>query len=79
MAEKVFNVAAAWDAECRMWYVSHSDVPGLNTEAETLEALIDRVTAIAPELLELNGLVPAAARTFPVRVTAERETVVSIN
>ncbi|HYC03070.1 MAG TPA: DUF1902 domain-containing protein [Azospirillaceae bacterium] len=60
MTCRVYKVAAAWDQEGHMWYVADSDVPGLNTEAATYDALVDRVTAIAPDLLALNGHDPGA-------------------
>ena len=48
-------VKAAFDRDAGVWYVADSDVPGLTTEAATFDALCDKVTAIAPELLALNG------------------------
>ena len=37
-----------------VWYVESSDVPGLNAEAATLEALIEVVADLAPELVAAN-------------------------
>jgi hypothetical protein len=34
-------------------------VPGLATEAETIEALATRLRTMIPDLLEANGLLPA--------------------
>ena len=48
-------VKAAFDREAAVWYVSDTDVPGLATEAASFDALCEKVLAIAPELLELNG------------------------
>ena len=53
---KPYYVHAAWDEEARVWVASSEDVPGLATEAETTEALIDKLKILIPELLELNGL-----------------------
>lgn len=56
MADRGYSLKAAWDKEVGRWYVAESDVPGLNTEGDTLDALIARAELIIPELLELNGL-----------------------
>jgi hypothetical protein len=31
---------AAWDDEAEVWYVEQCDIPGLATEADTIEALM---------------------------------------
>jgi predicted RNase H-like HicB family nuclease len=49
-----FNVHAKWDSEARVWVAWSDDIPGLATEADTFEHLVERVTAVAPELLALN-------------------------
>ena len=41
-----------------MWYVSESNVPGLATEAATLEAMESKLLRMVPELLELNASLP---------------------
>ncbi len=50
----VFRVLAHWDEEAKVWWAESDEVPGLATEAPTLEALDENVRAIAPELLLLN-------------------------
>ena len=45
-------VRAAWDDEAKVWYVEESDIQGLATEAETLEALRERIRVILADLLE---------------------------
>ena len=73
MSERVYEVKAEWDDEARVWVASSEDVPGLVTEAETLEALVDKLRAMVPELLELNGVLsPEAAAAAAFKVTAER-------
>ena len=49
-----FIVHATWDSEARVWVAWSDDIPGLATEAETFEQLVQRVTAVAPEVLALN-------------------------
>lgn len=53
--EKPYYVHAAWDDEARVWVASSEDVPGLATEAETAEALVEKLKTLIPELLSLNG------------------------
>ena len=56
---KQYVVEAFWDDEAKMWVGTSSDIPGLTTEARTLDALVVRVNAVAPELLDDNAhLVP---------------------
>jgi predicted RNase H-like HicB family nuclease len=49
-------VRADWDAESNMWVAESEDLPGLVTEAESIEALRHKLRIIVPELLELDGL-----------------------
>jgi predicted RNase H-like HicB family nuclease len=51
-----YHVRAEWDDEAEVWVASSDDVPGLATGADTLEALIDKLKIVIPELLEENGL-----------------------
>jgi predicted RNase H-like HicB family nuclease len=48
-------VKAAWDPDAGVWWVEHSDLPGLNLEAETLEALRDKLPGAIEDLLEAAG------------------------
>jgi len=48
-------VRADYDPESKSWYVFDSDVPGLATGAETLEALEAKLPSMILELLELNA------------------------
>jgi predicted RNase H-like HicB family nuclease len=54
MAEK-YIVTALWDDDAQVWVATSDDIPGLVTEATTLDALLARVVAVAPELLEDNA------------------------
>ncbi len=55
MATKPLFVRAEWDNETRVWVASSDDVPGLATEEEPLEGLIQKLKVIIPELMEANG------------------------
>jgi predicted RNase H-like HicB family nuclease len=59
MHERVYTVHCTWDAEAAVWVAARDDVPGLATGADTLEALVDKLKVVIPELLEANGLLPA--------------------
>lgn len=53
--DRKLMVTAQWDAEAGVWVATSDDIPGLVTEAATLDDLLKRVMAVAPELLEDNA------------------------
>jgi len=53
--QKIYFIRAEWDDEARVWVATSDDVPGLATEADTLEALSLRLESLVPELLDANG------------------------
>ena len=55
MTIKPFFVRAEWDDEALVWVANSDDVPGLATEGETVESLIEKLKVMIPELLEANG------------------------
>ena len=52
---KVIVVSAEWDEEAKVWVAHSSDVEGLVTESDTLEALRARLALIVPDLLQEYG------------------------
>ena len=56
MPAKPFFVRAEWDEVASVWVATSDDVPGLATEASTMESLIEKLKVIIPELLEANGV-----------------------
>ena len=48
-------VSAFWDDEAKVWVATSDDVPGLATEAHSVEALIEKLKRMIPELLDANG------------------------
>jgi hypothetical protein len=50
-----YDVQVDWDDEAKMWFVSESNVPGLVTEAPTLEVMLAKLEVMVPEMLEENG------------------------
>lgn len=73
MSDHVYIVKGEWDDEASMWIATSDDVPGLVTEALTLEALLEKLGVMVPEMLELNGVLPPqAAQRAPFKLVAER-------
>lgn len=52
---KIFFVRAEWDEQAQVWVATSDDVPGLATEAPSLEALSEKLDSMVPELLDANG------------------------
>lgn len=62
---KATTVRAEWDPDARVWVAESDDVPGLVTEADTIDQLVERLRVLVPELLELNG---GAAPSAPIEL-----------
>ena len=58
MKPPVYQVHADWDPEAEVWVATSEDVPGLVTEAETLEGLTGKLRVMIPELLAANEVLP---------------------
>lgn len=54
VGEKVLVIRATWDEEARVWVAESDDLPGLATEADSLDALVAKLRIMIPELLEAN-------------------------
>jgi Domain of unknown function (DUF1902) len=59
MNQKLYKIDAFWDSEAGVWVAESDDVPGLVTEADTIEALTAKLRKMIPELLFLNNIVAA--------------------
>lgn len=53
---KVLEIHAVWDDEAKVWVATSEDVPGLATEAETSDELVEKLKILIPELLEANSV-----------------------
>lgn len=75
-----YHVEALWDAEPRVWVATSDDVPGLATEAETIENLAEKLRGLIPELLAANGLLPDTieAGSISFEITGHREELVKL-
>jgi len=77
--EKEIRVRALWDSDAHVWVAESSDVPGLATEAETMEQLIAKLHTIIPELLEANGVVAGkGGGEIPFHLYGERSEKVTL-
>jgi predicted RNase H-like HicB family nuclease len=54
MAQITFKVEAFWDSDVEVWVATSNDVPGLVTEASTIEVLTQKLREIIPELIMYN-------------------------
>ena len=58
MTQTKFQIQAFWDSEAQVWVATSDDIPGLATEASTLEFLTQKLRDIIPELITLNKILP---------------------
>jgi hypothetical protein len=49
-------IRVLWDGDASVWVATSDDVPGLVVEASTYDEVVSQVRVLAPELLELNGV-----------------------
>lgn len=62
-----YTITVSHDEKIGVWFVEDSDVPGLNAEAPTLDALVDVIADLAPELVAAN--IPEANRGSSIPVS----------
>jgi hypothetical protein len=65
-------VYATWDDQASVWVATSDDVPGLATEADNLNVLVDKLKRMIPELLDANGY--ADGDEVPFRLQSELTT-----
>lgn len=65
------RVRAKWDEDAQVWVAESANLPGLVTEAETVDLLFAKLRVMVPELLSYS---PDLASSFlpEVRVTLLR-------
>ena len=59
-------VNAIWDDEVRVWVATSEDVPGLATEADDMDTLVEKLKLMIPEFLDANGVEHAPDVPFVV-------------
>jgi predicted RNase H-like HicB family nuclease len=70
VVQKICFIHAEWDSEAGVWVATSNDVPGLATEARTIEELSKKLEYMVPELLEANGLI--VEQEVPFELLARR-------
>lgn len=51
---RLIVVNATWDEEARVWVAESNDLPGLITEAESLDILVKKLPGMIEDLMEAN-------------------------
>ncbi len=67
----IFTVAAAWDADASVWSGHCDDIPAA-ADAPTLDGLLDKISAMALDLLPDNHPDADPSDVF-IQITALRE------
>ena len=62
------EVTAFWDTESAVWVAQSDNIPGLFTEADTLEDLVSKLKVFIPKLVEASDRNCHGAVPFVVRV-----------
>ena len=58
-----YTIAVTWDSDAAVWCAVCDDIP-IALESSSFDALVERVKAAAPELLEMNGAEPDCVLHF---------------
>ena len=66
------NRAEEGDDEAKVWVATSDDVPGLATEAETMQELSKKLEVMIPELLTENGYLDVDAGEISYEVLARK-------
>ena len=73
-----YQVEAHWDSEAGVWVAESDDIPGLVAEAESMNALVEKVRVLVPELFELNGGLEPGQKVVNILVRAHHEEIASV-
>jgi Domain of unknown function (DUF1902) len=78
MESAVYQVSAFWDADAAVWVATSEDVLGLATEADTIEALSQKLRMI-PDLLLSNHVISADyADAIAMQLTSHRQELIEV-
>ena len=79
MTQTTFKVQAFWDTSAQVWVATSDDVPGLATEASTIEDLTQKLREMIPELILLNHIVPADyVGSISFELTSHRQELIEV-
>jgi predicted RNase H-like HicB family nuclease len=75
----ILKIQAFWDAEASVWVATSEDIPGLVTEASTIELLTQKLKVIIPELIVLNQIVsPNYIGSISFELTSHRQELIEV-
>ncbi|MBW4626190.1 MAG: DUF1902 domain-containing protein [Brasilonema octagenarum HA4186-MV1] len=79
MTQITFKVQAFWDKDAQVWVATSEDVPGLVTEASTIEVLTQKLRDMIPELIIINRIVPSDyAGSITFELISHRQELISV-
>ncbi|NJO39224.1 MAG: DUF1902 domain-containing protein [Cyanobacteria bacterium CRU_2_1] len=74
MEQTIYKIDAFWDTDASVWVATSEDVPGLATEADTIEALSQKLRDMVPDLLLLNHVIAADyVGAISIQLTSHRQ------
>lgn len=75
----VYQVSAFWDEAAAVWVATSEDVPGLATEADTIEALSQKLRDLVPDLLLSNQAIAADyVGAIAIQLTSHRQELIEV-
>jgi hypothetical protein len=79
MEQTVYHVNVFWDADAAVWVATSDDVPGLTTEANTVETLSQKLRTMIPELLLVNQVISANYKgAIAIELTIHRQELIEV-
>lgn len=79
MESTIYQINAFWDAESDVWVATSHDVPGLATEADTIESLSQKLRDMVPELLISNHIISANhVGEIAIQLTSHRQELIKV-
>ncbi|MEH2263766.1 DUF1902 domain-containing protein [Nostoc sp.] len=79
MIQNTLKIDAFWDKDAEVWVATSENVPGLVTEASTIEYLTQKLREMIPELLVLNQIVPSDYAGFiSFELTSHRQELIEV-
>jgi hypothetical protein len=79
MESTTYQVSAFWDEEAAVWIATSDDVPGLATEADTIEALSQKLRDVVPDLLLSNHVISADyVGAIAIQLTSHRQELIEV-
>jgi Domain of unknown function (DUF1902) len=79
LTQMIFKIQAFWDNEAEVWVATSEDVPGLVTEASSIENLTQKLREMIPELIVLNGVIASDyVGSITFQLTSHRQELIKV-